>query len=65
METTTISESTTTTGNYTITTNDAGNFIVLRDGQPLRDVYGNTRWFTSRNAARKRISRERKGNFHN
>lgn len=40
-------------------------FVVLKDGEVLKDRDGHTRFYQSRNAARKRISRERKQNFHN
>ncbi len=49
-------------GAYYITrTNVAGDWF----GTPLRDSNGWTRYFATRNSARKRISRERRGDFHN
>ncbi len=39
-------------------------FNVTRDGVALTDRYGSTRNFTTRNSARKRISRELRGDFH-
>lgn len=56
------------TSRYTIDANyeTPGGFIVwdTTTGSYLRDKDGNKRVFASRNAARKRISRERTGNFH-
>lgn len=40
-----------------------GKYMILRNGDPLRDHNGNVRDYTTRNGARKRISRERKQNF--
>lgn len=39
-------------------------FVVLRNGTALTYPDGSTRTFPTRNAARKRISRERRGDFH-
>jgi hypothetical protein len=41
-----------------------GYFYVARNGVYLRDRNNQARTFITRNAARKRISRERRGNFH-
>lgn len=41
-----------------------GGFVVLRNGFELRDADGWARIFRTRNSARKRISRERRGNYH-
>lgn len=56
---------TTVTGTayFQIVTN-GGYFYVVRDGVYLTDRNGRVRTFITRNAARKRISRERSGNFH-
>jgi hypothetical protein len=62
---------TTTTGTVTIgfeivtDTYRGYGFNVTRDGVALTDRYGSTRNFTTRNSARKRISRELRGDFHN
>ena len=53
----------TTTPTYGIVVN-AGLFYVTRNGTYLTDKNGVARAFASRNAARKRISRERRGSFH-
>lgn len=45
-----------------VLTNDG--FMVTLDGNPLRDQNGLVRYFRTRNSARKRIARERSGNFH-
>lgn len=51
------------TAMYTI--NAAGGyFYITRNGVYLTNKFGNARTFITRNAARKRISRERRGNFH-
>jgi hypothetical protein len=42
-----------------------GDYFVTRNGDPLTDRNYRTRFFVSRNSARKRISRERRGDFHN
>ena len=64
MSTTTLTPVTAgTTDTYTIVEN-AGYFYVVRNGLYLRDRFNNPRTFITRNAARKRISRERRGNFH-
>ena len=63
----------TTRGNVTITKDTfviihdfwTGSYIIERNGMILRDKNGWTRRFVSRNGARKRISRERLGDFHN
>ncbi len=39
-------------------------FAVRRNGTFLTDANGSVRIYVTRNAARKRISRERSGNFH-
>lgn len=41
-----------------------GNYRVFRNGVFLTDRHGMVRVFTSANSARKRIARERSGNFH-
>ena len=46
-----------------ISASGIGGYIITRDGAPLRRG-GVTRIFTTRNSARKRIHRERTGNFH-
>lgn len=53
-----------TTDRYEIVSG-LGYFSVTRNGLSLIDRDGYRRTFTTRNAARKRISRERRGNFHN
>lgn len=60
---TTFAEPTVITDTYEIVAYD-GLFYVTRNGQDLTDHRGDSRSFISRNAARKRISRERSGNFH-
>lgn len=51
---------------YTIKTDwFAGSFYIVRNGNVLVNKSGWTRYFSSRNGARKRISRERRGDFHN
>jgi hypothetical protein len=57
---------TTFTGTYRILPNPIGTGFVIEDptGLLLRDNKGVVRAFTTRNAARKRISREKSGNFH-
>lgn len=54
------------TTQYTIEVDSFGTFTVLDNatGAHLLDKYGTIRRFSTRNAARKRISRERSGNFH-
>ena len=66
MSTTTTSITTVTTG-----TEDSfeivsyfGGYAVKRNGLLLVNDRGDVRVFVTRNAARKRISRERRGNFH-
>ena len=50
---------------YTITRDViVGGYNVLADGFMLKDDTGRVHNFTSRNSARKRIARERSGNFH-
>lgn len=39
-------------------------YIVTRNGRPLTDRFGYTRYFATRNSARKRIARERSGDYH-
>ena len=39
-------------------------FTVVKNGAALVDSAGYARLFKTRNAARKRIARERSGNFH-
>ncbi len=39
-------------------------FYVLADSLHLMHPNGKPRWFATRASARKRISREKKGNFH-
>lgn len=39
-------------------------YAIEVDGNLLRDSAGEVRSFATRNAARKRVSRERRGNFH-
>jgi len=58
-----MSTATETTTTYEIVSTDTG-YAILRDGSYLTDSRGNVRTFVTRNAARKRISRERTGNFH-
>lgn len=41
-----------------------GRFYITRNGVELRDGAGFTRYFNTRNSARKRIARERSGDFH-
>jgi len=41
-----------------------GLFYVTRNGMFLTNRYGRARSFITRNTARKRISRERRGDFH-
>ena len=56
---------TTLTPNFRIVTDSDGFFVIEGpDGMLLRDTNGNIRRFITRNAARKRVSRERSGNFH-
>ena len=43
----------------------AAGFTITLNGETLTWPSGHTRYFTTRNAARKRISRERKQSFHN
>ncbi len=42
----------------------AGLFIVLKNGEPLLDREGAIRTFITRASARKRITRERRGDYH-
>ncbi len=42
-----------------------GPFYITANGVALTDTYGAVRYFRTRNAARKRISRERLGDYHN
>lgn len=39
-------------------------YTIERDGQPLTAADGTIRRFATRNSARKRITRERRGDFH-
>lgn len=41
-----------------------GHYYITLNGEVLRDSAGWTRYFSTRNAARKRISRERRQSFH-
>jgi hypothetical protein len=41
-----------------------GNYYILKDGLTLFDEQNQIRFFKTRNSARKRVSRERSGNFH-
>ena len=53
------------TGTYTYTIVEAdGYFYIDRNGVYLTDRNGRARVFATRVSARKRISRERRGNFH-
>ncbi len=55
----------TLTPTFRILTDADGYFVIEGpDGMLLRDKNNNIRRFIARNAARKRISRERTGNFH-
>ena len=49
---------------YAIVSNGAGAWNVLVNGEVLTDSTGMPRTFNTRATARKRISRERSGNFH-
>jgi hypothetical protein len=60
----TIDTATTTEATYTIEGNDESGFYITINGLPLANRYGSTRYFSSRNSARKRIARERSGDFH-
>lgn len=51
------------TAQYTIEKTIMGDYLVRRDGVLLTGPSG-TRFFMSRASARKRIHRERTGNFH-
>lgn len=42
----------------------ASRYYITRNSEVLRNDGGWTRYFATRNSARKRISRERSGNFH-
>jgi hypothetical protein len=42
-----------------------GSYFIERNGYVLTNSRGWTRYFRTRNSARKRISRERRGDFHN
>jgi len=61
--------STTTVQNYIITNYGFDRYAVMVDDGVrslyLRDRHDNIRVFSTRNSARKRIARERAGNFHN
>jgi hypothetical protein len=65
MSTTTITETPTTTTPDTYTIEQNGSmFVVLRNGVAVTSPrFGDVRYFTSRSAARKHITRERRGNF--
>ena len=54
----------TITERFTISGNDFDGFTIARDGITLTNRYGSVRIFATRNSARKRIARERSGNFH-
>lgn len=54
-----------TTPTFTIVKDYYGDYFVTRNGDPLTDRNYRTRFFVSRNSARKRISRERRQDFHN
>ena len=58
-----MSTATITTPTFEIVSTATG-FAITRDGIYLTDRHGNVRTFVTRNAARKRISRERRGSFH-
>jgi len=42
---------------------DPGGFNILMNGSLLVNRYGDVRWFATRASARKRITRERRGDF--
>ena len=53
------------TPDFEVVAEGAFRFTIRRaDGTFLTDKYGRPRWFSTANSARKRISRERAGNFH-
>jgi hypothetical protein len=54
-----------TSDTYVIKSDWFGNFYIQRNGFTLTSSRGWTRYFRTRNSARKRISRERRGDFHN
>ena len=63
--TTSTTSTTTTTTAYTYEWSETfGAYVVLVDGRFLRNDLGNVRLFATPNSARKRIARERSGNFH-
>lgn len=54
-----------TRSEYAVVPTSSGiGFTVLCNGQPLTTPNGSVRYFATANSARKRISRERRGNFH-
>lgn len=53
---------TSTITGYTITGDTDGGFVVLFNGEPLRNGAGITRYFATRSSARKAITRERRRN---
>jgi hypothetical protein len=55
---------TTTEATYSIVPLVNGRFGIEYGGNLLRNNDGNVREFNTRNSARKRIARERSGNFH-
>jgi len=54
---------TTTTATYEVVT-EFGSFFVLKNGEYLRDKTGAAYKYNSASGARKRITRDRSGNFH-
>lgn len=53
-----------TTDRFEIVRTTYNDFEVLKNGVALTDRNGYRRIFLTRNSARKRIARERSGNFH-
>jgi hypothetical protein len=49
---------------YVIVKTCCYDYLVMKNGIVLRAKNNHIRYFVSRNSARKRISRERSGNFH-
>lgn len=61
----TVFGSTTVPDTFVIVSDWFGSLYIKRNGYPLTNSLGWTRYFRTRNSARKRISRERRGDFHN
>jgi hypothetical protein len=49
---------------YIIVQTPFSDYMIKRNGRTLRDRTGHTRFYVSRNSARKRISRERSSDYH-